>query len=292
MRIKRVHRGLELEGPAALVIDAGGTALKIGAVSIYQEINALGITRIPSVGILSKDIVSELELEIRGFAERNEISLEKFVSIGVSITGRFDGRGRYAGYLLERGVPADLEEQLGDKLGKRVQLMNDGVAWGIGARVFQTRGLGNIKDSFGVICLGTGAGFAVGEPCGRVSGMELSSDRFDWSELFRHAGYGKPGENWKVHDNLGRRYFSYVTSQGWTRKEIMDDYSRRLSLLMKAVQQQNPQIVDWFVGGGSARFVDVRQVEGSVKGSVTVFSEASLSFDPDWIPLIGAFYGK
>jgi tRNA A-37 threonylcarbamoyl transferase component Bud32 len=197
----------------------------------------------------------------------------------VSVAGVVSPNGRrYRGWLQRGGVPEDLAEFIENGLNLTpgtVILLNDAVAWGLGARiVMRHRGMGNI-GSFGMIVVGTGVGFAA-VTLSQVIGKELWDDH-DFDKLNRFAGH-----DGGIHANMGKPYFDWLDDQPWTEAQKIENTITRLNLVL-SVLAENHGIDTFVIGGGfAARF---QKHQSPYK--VHVLSRENLGFDPGYIPMIG-----
>ncbi|MGJ8641775.1 MAG: alpha/beta hydrolase [Luteolibacter sp.] len=186
---------------------------------------------------------------------------------------------RCDGWLKQKcGVPENLSEALEERLSLltgSVTLLNDGIAWGQGAKALMRHsGVWNL-GGVGVLAMGTGVGFAVVTQS-RVTPKDLKSG-YNLSKLCKVANHG--GD---VHVNLGTPYFKWMEQQGWDQERQTADATRRLELLIEEIDKVD-QIDTFLVGGGHAPWF------GSINDRFkTIYlTEETLGFDPGYIPLIG-----
>lgn len=142
---------------------------------------------------------------------------------------------RYCGWLQRGGVPEDLAEFIENGLNLTpgtVILLNDAVAWGLGARiVMRHHGMGNI-GSFGMIVVGAVEGFAA-VTLSQVIGNDLWED-YDFGKLNRFAGHDRG-----IHANMGKTYFAWLDVQPWTEVQKLENTITRLNLVLSLLAENH-----------------------------------------------------
>jgi hypothetical protein len=279
-------------------VDIGGTSIKsalvptpIAGEKIPTE-NVLG--RLPSTGVLNHSLPSEIAMLFKESCRRRKVDASRVEGIRISITGEVSACGtHYNGHLKDRGVPGSLARHIARECGvgeSAVRLVTDSTAWAIG---FTAGGSGcNGPWPAGVLCLGTGVGFAVARTPEEMDTMELSDEEYDFGILFQRAGHGKAA--WEVHNHLGRPFFQWADGKKWDRCMMTSEFSARVGLLLSALHRAYPSIRRWALGGGHANFLDPAQVwsdsrcRPEASREITLLTDSTLGHPSDWIPLIGA----
>jgi hypothetical protein len=214
--------------------------------------------------------------------------------IRISITGEVSACGtRYRGHLKKRGVPESLASDIARecRIGENtVRLVTDSAAWAIGFAAGEI-GTRDLKPA-GVLCLGTGVGFAMARTPQEVDTMELSDKEYEFETLFHRARQGT--EAWEVRNHLSRPFFKWADEEKWDRNRMASEFSARMGLLLTALHRAHPPIRRWALGGGHANFLDLKQIwsdsrcRPETSRDITLLTDSTLGHPSDWIPLIGA----
>lgn len=282
--------------------DVGGTYIKSALIptpsAVISDSNQIDLritpSRSSSIGVLNHSLPFEIASLIRESCLQQKINQACIDGIRLSITGEVSDCGNYyRGHLRDRGVPEHLAARIADATGcdaRNVRIVADSAAWAIGFAVSDTSL--RWEGPVGVLCFGTGVGFAIAQSKHYIETAELKDNGYYLDDLFRRAGHGK--ENWEVHNHLGHVFFDWADRENWDRERITVEFSSRVGLLLTALKRAYPGICHWVVAGGYANYIDPKQVWSDSKCSqdaqlpITQITSRCEGIHHDLFPLIGA----
>jgi len=289
-----------------LRIDFGGTKIKIACFSDTDDIADINKTAIYYLDSFAwqHEQINNLVNTNLWYSIQNRFNIWDFDTI--SLCGPFvtDSYGNITESWLisQKSVPADFAIRMQEVSGKKVEVMNDGMAWIRGAAFVNEKKHIGLKHPILIFSIGTGVG--VGYCQKKYDSLmfethEISSLQIPFHQTIEASGRQDLTEAWQIHHIIGKEFFNWISDNNlnWNFEKIRYEYTNRLLALINDLCCYNtfninntPTIA---FSGGSAWYVSASQLRNShffSNRKLFIFRENFIEFQPDIIPLIGMNY--
>ena len=276
-----------------LCIDIGGSRIKwavIGDIRGEDDLRAVRVDSIRTLGWLNESLPELLNSDNRQSINHAARNIGPFDCVSVGICEEVDAKGRIGGHLLTRGVPTDLADRWRNLVGKEVRLVNDAVAWMLGATRYASYAGRSISRPALAVILGTGMGLAILDLDGTTRAQEFD-ERFLLREISKAAGLNADFDYWDIHSVVGRPFMDWIERERphWSSSDVRREFSSRVAALLRDVMHAygTPRTV--ILGGGNSDYFSLEQWSELFPGiALLPLTVSELhGVNPDAIPLLG-----